>query len=83
MSVILDLGEGVSFRWVNCRHGERTHGIVSFGSCEGLISFCSSCHDPEVWTVYSTDPLTIEPSVQCTEHSEHHGFIRQSKWEKC
>ena len=58
--------------------------IVAFpGGCEGVIHWWKRPQDDEtLWTLYSLDPLHVEPSVQCTLHPEHHGFIRNGRWEQ-
>lgn len=57
--------------------------IIEFpGGCEGSIQWWARPGDDrEVWTLHSLDPLHVEPSVQCTEHPEHHGHIRNGRWE--
>lgn len=34
---------------------------------------------PIGWRVLQWDPLTLEPSILCTQHS-FHGFIREGNW---
>ncbi|HWP59555.1 MAG TPA: DUF6527 family protein [Candidatus Acidoferrales bacterium] len=54
--------------------------------CAGMIVFDGDVSrriepDRERWTVESWDPLTISPSVLCTDCGDH-GFIREGKWVK-
>jgi len=80
---LTDLGGGVSYRLVSCQHGERTGAIITFQDtappCEGVISWCDRC-ERERWELRSLDPLTVEPSVACTVHPHHHGWIRDGRW---
>lgn len=78
---MLELGHGVTARYTSCqKHGARTGAIVAFdGGCEGLVSWCG-CHEP-AWTLVELEPLTLDPSVACSEHPEHHGWIRGGRWE--
>lgn len=86
MGDVLELACDVTARYLGCRHGERTHLIVGFGAegepgyCEGIVSLCAECEPAEHWTVEQADPLTVSPSIACTEHSQHHGWIREGKW---
>lgn len=77
----IDLGDGVTFRWVGCSHGQQTNGIVRFEPehVEGLISFCAACPG-ETWDLVSRDPLTISPSVDASVAGGRHGHIRGGRW---
>lgn len=53
-------------------------------ACSGSVPFYPP-QDPSeheanrpYWTVESTDPLTISPSILC--HCGKHGFIREGRW---
>jgi hypothetical protein len=58
--------------------------IIEFpGGCDGVIHWWAlPGGDEKLWTLHSLDPLHVEPSVQCTVHPEHHGFIRNGRWEQ-
>lgn len=58
--------------------------IVAFpGGCEGVIYWWARPDEEiDLWTLHSLEPLHVEPSVQCTVHPEHHGFIRDGRWEQ-
>jgi len=83
MASDVDVGGGVSYRFVSCRHQKRTGAIVSFHDqdppCEGLISWCVECERP-AWTLHSLEPLHVEPSIACSQHPHHHGWIRGDSW---
>lgn len=34
---------------------------------------------PDGWTLVSTDPLTVTPSIRCVE-CDTHGFITDGRW---
>ena len=78
-----ELGNGVYYRKTTCSHkGEEITGlIVGFSDgCEGLVSFCDDC-DGNTWTLKGEFPnITVDPSIQCRTHPEHHGWIRDGKW---
>ncbi len=51
--------------------------------CEGGVrwrAYESEPHPP-VWTLFSENPLHIEPSVLCLCCGDH-GFIRDGKWQR-
>lgn len=80
-----DLGHNVIARMHTCSHSDDWSGaIVEFHdqepSCDGAISWCPECSG-NTWNLISLDPLHIEPSVACSTHPHHHGFIRQGRWE--
>lgn len=45
--------------------------------CGGWVPF--EPYSSHGWTVNSSDPLDLSPSLLCTV-CQHHGFIRQGKW---
>lgn len=49
--------------------------------CGGFVRFVRAHGDNsmKVWTVVSIDPLTLDPSLQCTACSDH-GHIKDGKW---
>lgn len=85
-SPAIDLGQGVSATVMGCSHGESTHALIKFDlpgedHCEGIISWCGECPGEwPTWTLHSLDPFHVEPSVQCTLHAHHHGWIREGRW---
>jgi len=84
----IDVGGGVSYRFVACRHGKRTGAIVSFHDqeppCDGLIHWCAECATDSrpAWTLHSLSPLHVEPSIACPTHPHHHGWIRGDLWQQ-
>lgn len=91
-----DRGSGVFTSFFTCAHMEPNHSgcLVRFGGtledegfdrddiCVGGISWCEQCQGA-TWELVSLDPLHVEPSIRttCTNHPEHHGWIRDGKWE--
>lgn len=85
----IDIGSGVLVRPYSCaRHGEHGGLVIIFrGSgcgetdCSGTVSICGcSGGGGRTWRMTSVDPLTLEPSIQCTIHPRHHGWIRNGRW---
>jgi hypothetical protein len=62
---------------------EHVGAIVAFDdACEGVIHWWRRPgEEGPVWQLVSLDPLHVEPSVQCHTHPEHHGWIRDGRWE--
>lgn len=83
----LPLGGGLILTAIK---GYQTDEVVAFilrhptdggGSCEGLVPIAEKyARDEEPFEVRSWDPLTIEPSVKCTQHPEVHGRIAGGLW---
>ncbi len=80
MSEVIDLGSGVTFRWLSCAHGEQTNAIIRFEPehVEGLVCFCNEC-DGETWTI-DREHLTLNPSVDASEVGGRHGWVRDGRW---
>ena len=79
----------VAVRAVTCSHtekpGELSGLLVRFDfpdeePCEGAVSFCAKCRPDGAWELQRTHPLTIQPSVACSQHPHHHGYITDGKW---
>jgi len=56
------------------------------GRCAGSVLFelpgmREAFPNRELWRVYSLDPLTLDPSLQCRcRGCTHHGFIYDGRW---
>lgn len=62
---------------VDCPHG--IGGAVHFDVGERMKEIFPNSN---FWTVQSWDPLTLDPSILCTECGCH-GYIRNGAWEPC
>jgi len=91
----ISVGNDVWYKTHTCSHMDGSSGaLIRFGggeddegydhdtACVGGISWCSECRGP-TWNLVSLDPFHVEPSIRtrCHNHLEHHGFIREGKWE--
>lgn len=47
--------------------------------CEGSLNFEGTPGSGPTWQVVSLEPLTISPSVLCTQCG-HHGWIKDGRW---
>lgn len=84
----MDLGQGVTAQWLFW-DGQRAglvyqHPRPDGRQCEGSIMFdlpeTRQAYGPDrLWAVESWDPLTVSPSLLCG--CQHHGFIRNGRWE--
>jgi len=88
----LDLGHGVTAVFVswrrfeqagviethNCVDGERKSGGIMFD----LPGMREAFPGRPLWALVSLEPLTITPSVLCSECG-HHGYIKNGRWEPC
>jgi hypothetical protein len=89
---------GITYRMVSptvgyslhtCSHVEDemySGALVGFdigaeNECVGGISWCPECNGP-TWELHSIFPLHVEPSIACRTHPEHHGWIRNDRWEQ-
>lgn len=85
----IDLGHGVRMAWVLNSKDERiglmeSHPGRDGEECSGYVTFdlpAAREADPGApfWTVESSDPLTISPSVLC-RRCGNHGWIRDARW---
>lgn len=49
------------------------------GICVGTVPTCAQHGARSVWTIEIDEPLTLSPSILCTQHGTH-GFVRGGKW---
>jgi len=78
----IDVGDGHSVDLVFDDTGENIVGIVDYHinhndgvtDCGGFIHIA-----PGLWRVYSKDPLTVFPSINCTRCCSH-GTIFMGEW---
>lgn len=55
------------------------------GRCGGLAPTDPAYESKAHWTIVSEEPLTLQPSIQCTCNLEHpgegqHGFVTNGRW---
>lgn len=53
--------------------------------CVGFVGFRGlyvANRKMDLWEVQSFSPLTLSPSILCRT-CEHHGYVREDKWEGC
>lgn len=86
----IDLGNGTKYNKV-FDHEDKWIGITEWHTnpktgelCGGFVPFDVESsyltpHGPK-WQVQSYDPLTLSPSILCTA-CNHHGWIRNGRWE--
>jgi hypothetical protein len=88
----IDIGHGVSIEFTTwgdhdpagliethvCKDGKPTPGGVMFD----LPGVREAFPGRALWTVENLDPLTIHPSVMCSQCG-HHGWIKAGRWEPC
>lgn len=85
MSALVDIGHGVEIdiRWLPDQdHAERPEGIDYWHTCSNgkrRIGWLP-LNTPKGWTLVQREPLTISPSVLCPV-CNHHGHIKNGKWE--
>lgn len=87
---VLDFGHGVRGRFTVNARNERVGMIESHDGPDGqrcagsllfnVIEAADYGTQAPRWYVVSWDPLTLEPSLLCTECGNH-GFIRNGAWE--
>jgi hypothetical protein len=87
----IDLGGGVSIRTMICECSDPEcdkatpcglywdHDRPDGTHCEGSSHSYVPLHGPGAWRVESLEPLTLSPSLLCTQ-CKTHGFIREGKW---
>lgn len=74
---IIDLGQGCYLEISETKaYALFAHRKDDGTMCWGQIALGSI---PNSWRVWSWDPLTLEPSIECPEH-RCHGWIREGKW---
>lgn len=88
--VPLDLGDGRMLRFTIAKQGGPAIGAVEehpdqrdpSNVCAGSLMFDTpegrQFHGP-YWQIVQEEPLTLSPSVLCTQCGNH-GFIRDGKW---
>ena len=77
----VDIGGGVS---IEIRRVDGAVGGVAYrhkkpstgGPCEGYAPVAGP---GALWTLVSSEPLTLAPSLLCLE-CKHHGFIQNGRW---
>ena len=84
----LDLGHGVTATFVHAFDSDQIVGLIAAHNtpqgirCAGGYVTFADAPNPDgrpVWTVNSTDPLDLSPSVLC-RICGHHGWIRNGRW---
>ena len=97
MSGWISVGSDVFYKLYTCSHMENDEpsgALIRFGGtledegydrddiCVGGISWCLECSGP-TWELKALEPFHVEPSIltKCHNHPEHHGFIRNGRWE--
>lgn len=89
MSNVLDLGHGHTLRRLVNADGA-LYGYIDEHRRPDTGEPCSGsvCVNPgpddlkygrEVWTVDAADPLSLNPSLLCTQCGEH-GWVREGRW---
>lgn len=81
----IDLGHGTFMtkayrdgQWVAIHEWHEENGMCG----AGFIPFTGRGDWPVSWEVLSEEPLTLSPSLAC-QNCEHHGYIRDGRWEPC
>jgi hypothetical protein len=80
-----DLGDSTLYkRFVNGGENDLAGIILRFSDgCRGSIFFKGHGVGEEEWDVLQEDPLTLHPSIQLiTGTHQHHGWIRNGRWEE-
>lgn len=78
----IDLGAGVRARLAELDHGAVTRVTLAFPTIGRLLfDFARSSKSYRGWSLLSSDPLWIEPSIAVAmgEHNVH-GFVRNGRW---
>jgi hypothetical protein len=73
---VIDIGHGVSIEPLTDSNGAPDGYAIEHVCSYGRTS---SYLDPLRWRTDKSDPLTLSPSVACT-NCGHHGFVREGKW---
>lgn len=85
----IDLGSGMSVVWTRWHDHERVGLIETHVTPDGdrhsggilfdLSGVREAFPNRPVWTVERWEPLTLSPSIQCTDCGRH-GWIREGRW---
>ena len=86
MSVLIDIGSGHKLRRIS-QDGrlvafidEHIDQRTGFDCAGGLVTLRNSPgQNRPTWTMFSEEPVTLSPSLLCTQCGAH-GFVRDGKW---
>lgn len=84
-----DLGNGCRYKHIINGDDNDVAGIIHEfpDGCRALLFFRGKGTGQAEWDVLQEDPLTLHPSLKVTAHNleethEHHGWIRNGRWEE-